>query len=45
MHSAGELPGKGTYKCTNYETFVTLDSDTETLPPCPECGGIDFERV
>ena len=42
MPTTGEKPGKGTYYCTNCGQAVTLDDDTDTLPPCPKCGGTDF---
>ena len=42
MPTTGEKPGKGTYYCTNCGQAVTLDDDTDTLPPCPKCAGTDF---
>lgn len=47
MPRTGEKPGKGTYKCTKCGKLVTLDDDTDRLPPCPnpDCDGIEFERV
>lgn len=38
MYSIGEKPGKGTYKCTSCNWSVTLDDDSDTLPPCGICG-------
>jgi DNA-directed RNA polymerase subunit RPC12/RpoP len=37
MSTTGEKPGKGTYTCDNCTTQVTLDDDSDTLPPCPKC--------
>lgn len=42
MPTTGEKPGKGTYYCTNCGQAVTLDDDTDTLPPCPKCDGTNF---
>ncbi len=39
MYNIGEKPGKGRYRCTNCNSWqVTLDDDTDTLPPCGTCG-------
>lgn len=40
MYSIGEKPGKGEYCCTtpNCNWSVTLDDDTDVLPPCGDCG-------
>ena len=45
MPRTGEKPGKGTYKCRKCGTTVTLDDDTDTLPPCPKCNGTEFDKV
>ncbi len=44
MSTTGEKPGKGTYRCTKSGCgqTVTLDNNSDTLPPCPRCGGTDF---
>lgn len=42
MSTTGEKPGKGTYVCVNCGQTVTLDDDTDTLPPCPRCNGAEF---
>ena len=42
MSTTGEKPGIGTYVCTNCETSVTLDDDSDTLPPCPKCNGTTY---
>lgn len=34
----GEKPGRGTYVCDKCNTKVTLDDNTDALPPCPKCG-------
>ena len=36
-HDIGEKPGKGTYQDA-YGHQVTLDDDSDALPPCPSCG-------
>ena len=45
MPTTGEKPGKGTYKCRKCGTTVTLDDDSDTLPPCAKCKGTEFDRV
>lgn len=45
MPTTGEKPGKGTYRCRKCRTTVTLDDDTDTLPPCPKCNGTEFDKV
>jgi hypothetical protein len=42
MSTTGEKPGKGTYTCTNCEEVVTLDNDSDRLPPCPVCSGTEY---
>ncbi len=38
MYNVGEKPGKGTYCCTDCDWKVTLDDDSDQLPPCGNCG-------
>jgi hypothetical protein len=45
MHSTGEKPGIGTYKCTKSGTTVRLDDHDDTLPPCPKCANTTFTKV
>lgn len=45
MPITGEKPGKGTYKCRNCGTLVTLDEDSDRLPPCPSCDGTEFDKI
>ena len=45
MPHTGEKPGKGTYICTNCHNRMTLDEDTDSLPPCPKCHKTDFVRA
>ena len=44
-YTCGEEPGKGTYKCNPCGETVTLDDDTDKLPPCPRCEKCDYSRV
>lgn len=44
MPTTGEKPGKGTYYCKKCGQAVTLDDDTDTLPPCPKCNGTEYRR-
>ena len=37
-HNIGEKPGKGRYCCTSCNWSVTLDDDSDRLPPCGNCG-------
>lgn len=43
MFKTGEKPGKGTYTCTKCSQKVTLDDNTDTLPPCPSCNNTEYE--
>ena len=45
MHSTGEKPGIGTYRCVNCGTKIHLDDNTDTLPPCPKCDKTTFIKV
>ncbi len=45
MVKTGETPGKGSYKCTRCGTIVTLDKDTDVMPPCPKCHNKTFTKV
>ena len=45
MYKTGEKPGKGTYECTECGTYVVLDANTDTLPPCPKCHNTTFNKV
>ncbi|GKW52223.1 hypothetical protein NCCP2140_12760 [Pseudoalteromonas sp. NCCP-2140] len=39
LYDIGEKPGKGTYQCTSCDSWiVTLDDDSDVLPPCGKCG-------
>jgi len=42
MVTTGEKPGRGTYICTRCGLGVTLDDDTDTMPPCPRCENTEF---
>lgn len=45
MPTTGEKPGKGVYVCTRCGTIVTLDNDTDVLPPCPKCHNTEFKKA
>jgi DNA-directed RNA polymerase subunit RPC12/RpoP len=45
MVRTGEKPGKATYKCLRCGTLVTLDDDSDTMPPCPKCKNTTFEKM
>lgn len=42
MPTTGEKPGKGTYICLKCGQKVTLDDDTDKMPPCSKCNGTEF---
>jgi DNA-directed RNA polymerase subunit RPC12/RpoP len=42
MSTTGEKPGKGTYTCKTCKTTVTLDEDSDRLPPCPKCTNTEY---
>lgn len=44
MVTTGEKPGKGKYVCKKCKTEIVLDDDTDRMPPCPKCDGIEFEK-
>ncbi len=41
---SGSVAGTGTFRCTECEASVSLDSADE-LPACPSCGGTEFVRA
>ena len=45
MYSTGEKPGKGRYQCTNCYEVITLDDNSDRLPPCPKCDGSKWNKV
>jgi len=42
MSRTGEKPGAGSYICIKCRQEVTLDENTDTLPPCPRCSGTEY---
>ena len=42
MSTTGEKPGTGRYVCKKCGQVVILDDNTDTLPPCPKCGGTEY---
>jgi len=44
MARTGEKPGKGYYTCLTCGQLIILDDTTDTMPPCPTCNGVEFER-
>ncbi|WP_373921441.1 hypothetical protein [Prolixibacter sp. SD074] len=45
MHTTGEKPGKGRYKCVRRGEVIKLDDNSDTLPPCPKCNGTKWTKV
>jgi len=45
MYKTGEKPGKGRYQCTQCGEIITLDSDSDALPPCPVCANTTFNKL
>ncbi|MDR6222704.1 zinc ribbon-containing protein [Methanococcoides alaskense] len=45
IYHTGEKPGKGTYRCTTCNRDVTLDNDTDKLPPCPKCYKTEYRKI
>ena len=37
----GQVPGSGTYSCTNCHTKVKLGT-RDKMPPCPSCSNSEF---
>ena len=44
MHTSGEKPGKGTYKCQKCGKEVTIE-ENEELPICPVCGHDKWDKI
>lgn len=44
MYRTGEKPGKGEYYCIECGQNVTLDDNTDTLPPCPRCSNTTYRK-
>ncbi len=44
-YTCGKEPGKGTYKCNHCGETVTLDDNTDKLPPCPSCEKCNYSRL
>lgn len=45
MYTTGQKPGKGRYQCTKCGHIITLDDDTDTLPPCKSCNGTKWIKL
>ncbi len=45
MYSTGEKPGKGRYQCVKCGEVITLDDNSDILPPCPRCHGTKWNKV
>jgi DNA-directed RNA polymerase subunit RPC12/RpoP len=45
MYSTGEKPGKGRYKCVKCGLVITLDDNSDTLPPCSKCNGTKWAKI
>ncbi|NLW69715.1 MAG: zinc ribbon-containing protein [Eubacteriaceae bacterium] len=45
MAKTGEQPGAGKYKCDNCGQIINLDSDTDRMPPCPNCNNTTFKKA
>ena len=49
LYDIGEKPDKGTYQCTSCANWVvTLDDDSDRLPPCGSCGSgqnVRYRRI
>ena len=43
MPKTGEKPGAGQYTCKECGKTLTLDDETDKLPPCSNCGGTEFK--
>ena len=45
VYECGNLPGAGDYMFTNCDKVLTLDEDSDVLPPCSICSGCEFEKA
>ncbi|MBV7275644.1 zinc ribbon-containing protein [Clostridium thailandense] len=44
IYKAGDKPGKGTYICTTCGEKIVINDENDTLPSCPVCGDIKYEK-
>ena len=42
MSKAGDRPGAGRYTCVSCGQVVFVESDGDSLGPCPHCGGTHY---
>ena len=45
MYTTEEKPGKGQYECEKCGEKITLDKNSDELPSCPRCSGIDWVKA
>ena len=45
MYKTGEKPGIGTYQCISCGTKVSLNDNTDVLPPCPKCDNVYYTKL
>ena len=45
MNRTGDKPGKGTYQCPVCGEIIVLENDTDTLPPCPKCHALTWDKL
>ena len=45
MVYTGDRPGVGSYVCLSCGYVHPIEQDDEALPPCPVCGGLEWERM
>lgn len=45
VYECGNKPGAGRYMCTSCGKVLTLDDNTDALPPCSKCSGCKFESI
>jgi len=43
MVRTGEKPGTGTYTCRICRQQISLDDETDTMPPCSRCNHTEFD--
>ncbi|HIS57944.1 MAG TPA: hypothetical protein IAC16_01380 [Candidatus Limadaptatus stercoravium] len=44
IYQTGDTPGRGTYRCTNCRTEVSV-GECGKLPQCPSCSNNEFTEV
>jgi predicted RNA-binding Zn-ribbon protein involved in translation (DUF1610 family) len=45
IYSTGDVPGRGYYSCRKCGKVIHLDTDSDSLPTCPNCGNTRWDKL